>query len=171
MAYNEHRKILCKTIKLAKKSFYGRKFENFKADPRKTWSLINDLRGKGKTPPKSSFVIGGERINCRRIIANKFNEYFVSLASNLNASIDPQGGVLINNVPPFCQYLTNKVESSIYLYDTYDLEIVDIIKDFDNGKASDIPTILIKKSAKLLSPLLAKLYNNCTDAGIFPQIF
>ena len=171
MAYKEHRKILCKTIKLAKKSFYGRKFENFKADPRKTWSLINDLRGKNKTPPKSSFVIEGERINCRRIIANKFNEYFVSLASNLNASIDPQGGVLINNVPPFCQYLTNKVESSIYLNDTYDLEIVDIIKDFENGKASDIPTILIKKSAKIISPLLAKLYNNCTDAGIFPQIF
>ena len=95
----------------------------------------------------------------------------MSLASNLNASIDPHGGVLINNVPPFCQYLTNKVESSIYLYDTYDLEIVDIIKDFENGKASDIPTILIKKSAKLISPLLAKLYNNCTDAGIFPQIF
>ena len=37
-------------------------------------------------------------------------------------------------------------------------------------KASDIPKILIKKSAKLISPLLAKLYNNCTDAGIFPQI-
>ena len=61
--------------------------ENFKADPRKTWSLINDLRGKGKTPPKSSFMIGGERINFWRIIANKFSEYFVSLASNLNASI------------------------------------------------------------------------------------
>ena len=51
----------------------------------------------------------------------------------------------------------------MYLYDTYDLEIVDIIKDFENGKASDIPTILIKKSAKL--------YNNCTDEGLFPQIF
>ena len=58
-------------------------------------------------------------------------------------------GVLINNVPPFCQYLTNKVESSIYLYDTYDLEIVNIIKDFENGKASDIPTILIKNQLKL----------------------
>ena len=99
-------------------------------------------------------MIGGERINCRRIIANKFNEYFVSLASNVNASIEPQGGVLINNVPPFCQYLT------IYLYDTYDLEIVVIIKNFEN-----------EKSAKLISPLLAKLYNNCMDTGIFPQIF
>ena len=77
MAYKEHRKILCKTIKLAKKSFYGRKFENFKADPRKTWGLINDLRGKGKTPPKSNFVIEGERINCRRVIANKVPDFML----------------------------------------------------------------------------------------------
>ena len=93
------------------------------------------------------------------------------VSSNLNASIEPQDGVPINNVPPFCQYLTNKVKWSMYLYDTYDLQIIDIIKNFENGKASDILTILIKKSAKLISPLLAKLYNNCMDAGIFPQIF
>ena len=60
----------------------------------------------------------------------------MSLASNLNASIDPQDGV-----PPFCQYLTDKVESSFYLYDKYYLEIVNIIKDFENGKVNDIPTI------------------------------
>ena len=29
-------------------------------------------------------MIGNERIICRRIIAAKFNNYFVSLASNLN---------------------------------------------------------------------------------------
>ena len=169
--YKEHRKILCKTIKLAKKSYYGRKFDKFKTDPKKIWSLINDLRGKSKTPPKSSFLVGGERINCRRIIANKFNEYFVSLASNLNATLELHNGIPINNVHSFSQYLTNRVDSSIYLYDTYDLEILDIIKEFENGKASDIPTILIKKSATMIAPTLAKLYNNCMNSGTFPQIF
>ena len=170
-AYKEHRKILCWTIKLAKKSYYGRKFEKFKTDPKKTWGLINDLRGKCKVPPKSSFVIGGERIECRRVIANKFNEYFVSLASNLNATIQPVEGIPISNIPSFCQYLARKVESSIYLHNTYDLEIMEIIKEFENGKASDIPTILIKKSAKIISPILARLYNNCMDNGTFPEIF
>ena len=169
--YKEHRKILCKTIKLAKKSYYGRKFEKCMTDPKKTWSLINDLRGKSKTPPKSSFVIGGERVNCRRIIANKFNDYFVSLASNLNATIEHHNGVPINDIQSFSQYLSNRVESSIYLYDTYDLEILDVIKEFENGKASDIPTIVIKKAAKIIAPILAKLYNNCINSGIFPQIF
>ena len=36
-----------------------------------------------KTNVKASFVIGNERIVCKRTIAEKFNNYFVSLASNL----------------------------------------------------------------------------------------
>ena len=171
IAYKEHRKILCKAIKLAKKLYYGKKFEKGKTDSKKIWCIINDLRGKSKTLSKPSFVIGDQRINCRRTIANKFNEYFVSLASNLNGSIDSQGGMSMNGLPTFSQYLANKVEPSIYLYDTYSLEIEDIIKDFENGKASDIPTILIKKSSKIISPTLARLYNQYMNAGIFPELF
>ena len=63
----EHWKILCKTFKLAKKSYYGRKFDNFKTDPKKIWSLINDLRGKSKTPPKSS---------CR-LVMHKLQAYYL----------------------------------------------------------------------------------------------
>ena len=81
----------------------------------------------GKLPRNSAFLHFSVPRNFAFFTAKRFLPL---------ASIDPQGGVLINNVLPFCQYLTNKVESSIYLYDTYDLEIVDIIKDFENGKAS-----------------------------------
>ena len=35
---------------------------------------------------KPLFVIDNQKITNRRIIANKFNDYFVSLASNLNKS-------------------------------------------------------------------------------------
>ena len=50
-------------------------------------------------------------------------------------------------------------------------EVEEIIKSFENGKASDIPIKLVKKSAHLLSPILALLYNNCMDQGSFPSIF
>ena len=62
----------------------NQKIENSQGDKKKTWKIINELRGKQKTNVKASFVIGNERIICRRIIAEKFNNYFVSLASNLN---------------------------------------------------------------------------------------
>ena len=51
------------------------------------------------------------------------------------------------------------------------MEILDIIKEFENGKASDIPTILIKQSAKIISPILVRLYNSCMSVGDFPSIF
>ena len=35
MAYNEHRKILCKTMKLAKKSFYGKNLKILRQTLRK----------------------------------------------------------------------------------------------------------------------------------------
>ena len=51
------------------------------------------------------------------------------------------------------------------------MELLDIIKKFENGKASDIPTILLKRSATIISPILATLYNSCIRVGDFPSIF
>ena len=82
--HKNHQKTLRWLIKKLKSQHYAKKFENSQGDKKKTWKIINELRGKQKTNVKASFVIGNERIICRRIIAEKFNNYFVSLASNLN---------------------------------------------------------------------------------------
>ena len=170
--YKDHRKILKKTIKLAKKAHYGGKFEKHKTDPKKTWAIINELRGKNKSQPRSSFVVDAERITCRRSIANKFNEYFVTLASNLNAGLnDNFNGLPVTAVPNFQNYLTNKEESSIYLSEINETEIVEVIHKFENGKASDIPVTLVKRSAKIISPILTKLYNKNIVNGTFPENF
>ena len=54
-------------------------------------------------------------------IANNFNDYFVSHDRNLNATLEPQNGIPVINIQPLSQCLANRIESSIYLYDTYDL--------------------------------------------------
>ena len=129
-------------------------------------------RGKGKCQPRSSFVVDAERITCRRSIANKFNEYFVSLASNLNAGLNNDlGGLPVTAVPNFQDYLTNREESSIYLSEVDETEIIDVIRKFENGKASDIPVVLVKRSARLISPVLTKLYNKNIENGTFPEGF
>jgi len=170
--YKDHRKILKKSIKLAKKAHYGEKFEKHKTDPKKTWAVINELRGKSKSQSRSSFVVDAERINCRRMIANKFNEYFVTLASNLNAGLNNDfNGLPVTAVPNFQNYLANREESSIYLSEINETEIVEVIHKFENGKASDIPVTLVKRSAKIISPVLTKLYNKNIVNGSFPEIF
>ncbi|KAL5247879.1 hypothetical protein ACHWQZ_G017150 [Mnemiopsis leidyi] len=169
--YKEFSKVLKNLIKVAKTVYYSNKFEKYNKNSKKTWEIINELRGKTKMLVKDDFIIDGQRIANRRIIANKFNEYFTSLASNLNEQILSNDYVTIDPINSFVQYLSTSVNSSIFLEDTTPLEIVEIITNLKNGKASDIPIIVLKRPAKLLSTILAQLYNNCMQSGIFPSIF
>ena len=50
-------------------------------DPKKMWQIINQIRGKCKKVIKPQFLINNEKVIQRRVIANEFNKYFVSLAS------------------------------------------------------------------------------------------
>ena len=169
--YNVYQKSLKRTIKSAKALFYANKFTECKQNSKKTWQLINELRGKTKAQSKDDFVIDSQRVTCRRTIANKFNEYFTSLASNLNAAVLSSDSIGIEPLPSFSQFMLSSTPSSIYLEDTYAQEIVDIVKEFKNGKASDIPIVVVKKTVHLISPILAKLYNKCMLDGIFPSEF
>ena len=58
--YKKFRLELRKVIKCAKKHFYCKKFENIQGNIKKTWELINELRGKFKSNMKASFVINGK---------------------------------------------------------------------------------------------------------------
>jgi hypothetical protein len=77
-------------INTAKNSYKCNKILENKENSRKTWRLINELRGKSKRVLKPPFLINNERILERRIIANEFNKYFNSIASNLNNAIEEQ---------------------------------------------------------------------------------
>ena len=57
--YKSYRRYLKKTIKLAKKNHYSKRFENVNGDLKKTWGLINELRGKVKQNIKASFLSSG----------------------------------------------------------------------------------------------------------------
>ena len=177
--YTKFNRFLKNAVKIAKATHYANQFEKHSSNSKKTWEIINELRGKTKVSVKDDFVIDGRRVTCRRIIANKFNEYFTSLASNLNEQVLSNDSlyVLSNDslyVQPlesFVQYMANSVDSSIYLEDTQPEEITKIIMELKNGKASDIPISVLKRPAHLISSILARLYNNCMQCGTFPTVF
>ena len=74
-AYSDFRKILKHTIKQAKKLHMYKKFQTVQGDCKKTWRLINEIRGKQNKSIKSYFVINGDIVEDRRKIANEFNNY------------------------------------------------------------------------------------------------
>ena len=54
--YKNFRFELRKLIKAAKRNYYCKKFESVQVNMKKTWQLINELRGKTKTNIKASFI-------------------------------------------------------------------------------------------------------------------
>ena len=162
--YRKYRNMLSNLVKKAKSKYYEAKFKSVCGNKKKVWMLINSLRGKTKQSLPSSFRVDNVDITCRKSIASKFNKYFSSIASNLNKSINLNS----NSIPKFHSYLPRSHTDSIFLTETTSEEIVDIIKDFKNGKSSDIPVIVIKHVKETIAPYLNKLYNNCILSGEFP---
>ena len=166
--FKSHRTSLTHLINCAKRKYTGGKINECKGDSKKTWQIINELRGKKRREIKPIFVINNERVTNRRVIANEFNKYFASIASNLNEAYS-KDDTSVTTSPAFTDYLPGSVASSIYLQDCDCAEIKDIINELKNGKSSDIPIHVIKKSSEVIAPHLVKYFNKCLQEGHFPD--
>ena len=150
--YKECRKIVSNLIKREKKNYYANEFKKHSGNSKKTWEVINKLRGKSMKHKMSSFVIGNDRIMCRRIIANKFNDYFVNLAGKMNFdAFDDK--IKAGTFPSFETFLNEQCNSSLFLEDCSEAEILEIINELSQNKASDIPILLIKQTSHIISPI------------------
>ena len=170
--FKSYRKYLKKVIKLAKKNFYCKKFNSVQGDLKKTWGLINDLRGKFKKNIKASFVINGQLVEDRRQISNEFNDFFVSVAKKLNVKIcsSTLNGNGSRSNDNFKAYLSNRVQKSIFLSPTSPSELMEIVQNLENDKASDISITILKKCMKYISSHLSEFLNKFMETGIFPEI-
>ena len=99
--FSTYRKFLKKVIKNAKSKYYCKKINEHEGDKKKTWAVVNELRGKGKGSIKPPFIINNTRITDRRIIANEFNKYFVSVASVMNSKVYESPGIPMLRVKSF----------------------------------------------------------------------
>ena len=152
-------------IKKCKQQYYSVKFGNATGNLKKTWALINELRSEQSNILPSYFKINGSLITDDKKIANSFNSYFCSLAENMNKSVDKRANKLSN----FSEFLPNVEKSSLFLEDVTANEILEIISDLSNDKASDIPVVVIKHCNSVISPVLAKIFNLCIKDGLFPD--
>ena len=59
---------------------------------------------------------------------------------------------------------------SLFISHCDETELIDIMKEFDNNKASDININVLKSISKLIVGHLVKNFNKFLDIGIFPTI-
>ena len=167
--FRTYRKVLTGLIKKAKSSFHTDKISNCVHDRKKVWKIKNELRGKQQAKIKPSFNINNKKVINRRIIANEFNKYFISIACKLNEGIENGALTSEHSLPSFYDYLNPPNSNSIVMYDCDKLEVMDIIKEFQNNKASDYPIRIIKKCSHFISPILSQYYNILLQNGTFPD--
>ena len=166
--FSSYRKSLKHIINKAKHSFKCSQIKECKEDRKKTWNIINDLRGKQNKKVRPPFLINNKRILERRTIADAFNKYFISIASKLNSEISDLQ-LKDSKFQSFTDFLTPSNSNSIFLEDCSADEIITIISQLQNGKSSDIPIKVIKKSSHVICGTLANLFNNLMSSGTFPQ--
>ena len=167
--FSNYRRVLKYVINSAKHLYECNRISEHKTNRKKTWQIINELRGKCKKSVKPSIVIDNKKITDRRLIANHFNEYFNSIASKLNESI-VQVNVSNSRLMSFEDFLMPSNNNSIFLDDCSAEELMEIISQFDNNKASDIPIRVIKKTAHLICPVIADYFNLLMAEGTFPDV-
>ena len=170
LRFKSYRRYLKKVIKLAKNNFYCKKFNSVQGDLKKTWALINELRGHVKQNIKASFVINGKLVEDRREISNEFNKFFASVAKKLNTktcSSTLEGSA--HNIN-YLDFLKNRVHRSIFLSPTSPGELEDIVKNLENDKSSDISIFILKKCFRLISGNLSGFLNKFMATGNFPDI-
>ena len=173
MIFKNFRKKLKGVIKYAKKQFYSKKFASVQGNMKKTWALINELRGKTKLNIKASFVIDGELVRDKRQISNGFNMFFSSVARKMNTKLNSSrlvGGQVNTDPTDFTNYMSDRVLSSIFLSSCTSDEIGRVIREFENDKASDISVTILKKCATYISGHLSGFFNKFMESGIFPII-
>ena len=68
------------------------------------------------------------------------------------------------------KYFGKSICNSMFLNSCTEYEISEIIKDLENGKASDIPIIVIKKCSTLITKHTCGFINNFMECGTFPEI-
>ena len=163
LKYSIYRRELKHIIKYVKAKFYNSKFMNASGEPKKTWEIINQIRGKRKKTIKPQFVIDNKKIYERRVIANEFNKYFVSLASKLNDETTKTSSNKSEN------FLPPRNMHSMFLYVCSEEEVAKVISELQNGKSSDIPISVIKKVSPIISPVLARHFNYLMGIGKFPD--
>ena len=174
LIYSNFRRELKHVIKCAKKLFYSRKFSKVMGNMKKTWALINELRGKTSKGIKSSFKIDGELVKDKRAISDGFNMFFSSIASTLNAKLcssRPVGdGASSQNSTNYKKFFNKRINGSIFLTPCDSDEIESTIKSFQGDKASDISISVLKKCSPIISWHLAGFLNSFMESGIFPSI-
>jgi hypothetical protein len=164
--YKRLKQSLKKNIRKAEKDYYLQILDKHKKNSKKTWeTLKNVINAKRKSIKEHNFEHNGTKISDPKIIAERFNNFFVNVGPSLAAQI--------KTVPNTAQsYLIGCYNDNFFLSPTTDIEVSKIIGSLKNNSPGydNINAKVLKHSINIYLPILVYIINLSFSSGIFPSV-
>ena len=143
-------------MKNSKTEFYRNYFVNHKQNLQKTWKGIKEIVNiKNKTMHYPSCINDYDKhITEPAEIAEKFNDYFASIADNILNDRKYVGNRSFND------FLKNRSNQTMALFHCDEIEVISLIKQLDPQKAcgpNSIPTDMLQLLVQDISKPLTKI--------------
>ena len=166
MVYKNYRNTLKHLLKAAEKKYYSELILLNKSNSKKMWSIIKNIinRNKEKYTNRRFKLSDGSITNDKKLISNKFNDFFINVGPTLANRIERQ-----NKNPE--QFMKAKVTYSLYLEPVTEQEIHQLVSSlkksspgYDNLSAS-----ILQLGLPEICPVLTYICNLSLMEGIFPD--
>ena len=126
--------MLTNLIRTSERLYYQDKFNSAMSDIKKTWHVLKNIVNTdyGTTPCVKEIKINNQLVNDQNIIAQKFNEYFISIGPNRAEKID-----IVKDAPgDAVSYISGHYKISTFLTDTSPSEICSIVSCLKSTSSS-----------------------------------
>ena len=163
--YKELRNQIVTLCRQSKKMHCHKFFSENANNAKNTWKGIKSIINVNSTmrSQPTSLLVNNELINEPNKIANEFNNYFSTIAINLQSKIYHHG-------QDFTKYLNNRNQNNFFISPTDKDEIVNIINNISLNKAvgpHSIPTNILHLIKLNISEPLSEIINLSFVKGIY----
>ena len=165
--FNLLRNRVNRDIKKSKRQYFAEYFATNVNNMKKTWEGIRKIVNIKKTSPKIyQLNIGGEIIDDDKELATDFNNFFVNVGPNTEASIPK-----VPNISP-SKFLKNRNQINFVIAHISNEEILDIINSLENKTTGpfSIPVKLLSLIPDLIIIPLAYIINMSLLTGVYPDL-
>ena len=164
----KYRNTYNRLTRTSKQNYYASELTKYKYNAKKTWGILNTLIGRNNTLGgiAESFKINGNITNDKKIISNKFCEFFSEIGNKYASNIPPAR-------KPFYRHLQNNHNArSMFMSPTDEVEVCNIITSMKakNSSGHDfISSKFIKSIQNSICKPLSIIFNKSFETGTIPK--
>ena len=165
---NTYNRILKKSIRSAKKSYYESCFHNFRKDIKNTWITIKGILNRcdnNKSFPKH-FLINNRYVSDPKSITNEFNKYYIEIGPKLASTIDPPSNRNYSDYlhsPSLNEFKFHNVDENTIS------KVIDSFKPKTSSGIDGISTKFLKYIKTAIVQPLTLIINQMFTTGVFPD--